>query len=116
MSGGPGDGAVHETDAMARLAVEMGVPADAIDTDMGGVNTLATVDHTARLLKQSGITKVLAVSHWYHLPRIKMAYARDGIEAYTVPAEESHTLKKTPYFMMREVAALWWYYLQPLLG
>ncbi len=74
-----------------------------------------SVANTMPLFAQIGATRVLAVSHFYHLPRIKMTYQRHGREVYTVPAKESYTLTKLPIFMLREVAALWVYYLTPLL-
>jgi len=51
----------------------------------------------------------------YHLPRIKLAYQRDGWDVFTVPAKESHLLRQMPYNMAREVAAIWVYYLRPLV-
>ena len=51
----------------------------------------------------------------YHLPRIKLAYQRDGWEVFTVPAKESYLLRQMPYNMAREVAAMWVYYLRPLV-
>ncbi|MHC4974887.1 MAG: YdcF family protein [Planctomycetota bacterium] len=107
LSGGPGDGTFHETDAMRDLALAEGVPAAAITLDRDGLSTWATVDHT-------GPGRVLAVSHFYHLPRIKLAYRRSGRTAYTVPADETYTVRQTPRLVMREVAAFWWYYLRSL--
>jgi vancomycin permeability regulator SanA len=115
-SGGPGDGKVHETEAMRRLALQLGVKAEDILTDTNGVNTQATVKDTEPMFARLGAGRVLVVSHFYHLPRIKMAYRRAGWEVYTVPAKESYYLRATPYFMAREVAALWVYYLRPLRG
>ncbi|QNN24841.1 YdcF family protein [Planctomycetales bacterium ZRK34] len=112
VSGGPGDGDIHETEVMRRLAEVFGVPADDIVVDAKGINTQATVDNTA----QKGYARLLAVSHFYHLPRIKMAYERHGQYVCTVPARESYTLTAMPYFLAREAAALWMYYLRPLLG
>jgi uncharacterized SAM-binding protein YcdF (DUF218 family) len=60
------------------------------------------------------VSRVLAVSHFYHLPRVKLSYQRAGREVYTVPAKETYLLRQMPYNMAREVAALWVYYLQPL--
>lgn len=112
VSGGPGDGGIHETEVMRKLADIFGVPAADIVVDNRGVNTQATVDNTA----QNGYARLLAVSHFYHLPRIKMAYQRHGQYVCTVPARESYSLAAMPYFMAREAAALWVYYLRPLLG
>lgn len=115
-SGGPGDGAVHETEAMRRQAIRLGVKPGDILVDTGGLNTEATVKNTEAIFSQLGAHHILVVSHFYHLPRIKMAYHRAGWEVYTVPAKETYFLRQTPYFMAREVAAMWVYYLRPLVG
>ena len=107
-SGGPGDGAIHETEAMRRAALSLGVPASAIALDPHGINTEATVRNTAK----SG-PRILAVSHFYHLPRIKMTYQRYGAEAYTVPARTS-SVTPVVYNIARESVAFWAYYLRRL--
>jgi uncharacterized SAM-binding protein YcdF (DUF218 family) len=107
-SGGEGDGAIHETEAMRRAAIAWGVPASAIALDANGVNTEATVRNTARA---GG--RILAVSHFYHLPRIKMTYQRYGVDVFTVPA---HTSSATAvvYNVARESVAFWAYYMRRL--
>ncbi len=109
MSGGPGDGAVHETAAMARLARALGVPAHAIEIDETGHNTWATVDATP-----SG--KTLVVSHFYHLARIKLSYRARGRDVFTVPARETRPVRGTPQFVAREVPAFWWYWLRAAIA
>ncbi len=113
-SGGPGDGAIHETESMRRLAVKLGVNDADIILDEAGLNTQATVRNSEAVLSKSRAYRVLVVSHFYHLPRIKLAFQRDGWDVYTVPAKESYFLRQLPYNMAREVAALWVYYLRPL--
>jgi uncharacterized SAM-binding protein YcdF (DUF218 family) len=113
-SGGPGDGDVHETEAMRRFALTLGVPDEAILLDPHGWNTQLTVEHSSKLLDDLGARRVLAVSHFYHLPRIKLTFARAGRDVFTVPAEQTETLRRLPWYMFREVAALWAYYLHPL--
>src|SRR5438093_1472560 len=49
-SGGPGDGAIHETQCMRRMAVGLGVPDSAIVRDEAGLNTSATLRNTRHLL------------------------------------------------------------------
>jgi uncharacterized SAM-binding protein YcdF (DUF218 family) len=56
----------------------------------------------------------LAVSHGYHLPRVKLTFQRAGVEAYTVPARETFVLPHRPFLLAREVVALWAYYLRPI--
>jgi len=115
MSGGSGDGETHETEGMKRMAIELGVPGEAILRDANGVNTQATVENTCDMFEQMGLRRTLVVSHFYHLPRIKMTYQRRGWEIYTVPAKESYTLTAMPKYILREIAALWVYYLHPIL-
>lgn len=109
VSGGPGDGAVHETDAMRRVAVSRGVPADRILVDRDGVDTRATARNVAALLRARGARTALVVSHAYHLPRVKSTFDREGFRTFTVPAEESRVLAAMPWFVAREAAA-WWVY------
>jgi vancomycin permeability regulator SanA len=113
-SGGPGDGPIHETEAMKRMALESGVKENDILVDEAGLNTEATVKNSEAIFSQLRASRILVVSHFYHLPRIKMAYQRDGWDVYTVPAKETYLLRQMPYNMVREVAALWVYYLRPL--
>jgi vancomycin permeability regulator SanA len=111
LSGGPGDANIHETEAMRTLAIQLGVPPLAILRDQAGVNTRATVKNTCDMFDNLAIDRVLVVSHFYHLPRIKMTYQRRRWEVYTVPARETYTLTKMPLYILREVLALWAYYL-----
>jgi len=113
-SGGPGDGAFHETEGMKRVALSLGVKAEDILVDDAGRSTQATVRNTEAICSRLHFSRILVVSHFYHLPRIKLAYQRDGWEVFTVPAKESYLLRQMPYNMAREVAALWIYYLRPL--
>ena len=111
LSGGPGDGAITEADAMRRYALSHGVRAEDIFVDNLGLNTEATIRNTTPLLRQWHARRVLAVSHFYHLPRIKLSYQRAGMNVCTVPARQKHVLGQLPFNMAREVAAFWKYYL-----
>ncbi|MHC4735303.1 MAG: YdcF family protein [Planctomycetota bacterium] len=113
-SGGPGDGDIHETESMRTMAVRLGVPKEAILLDTEGLNTQATVENTSEIFDRLGVKRVLAVSHFYHMPRIKMSYQRRKWEVYTVPAKETYLLTQMPKYILREVAAIWLYYLRPI--
>ena len=113
-SGGPGDGDIHETEAMRNLAMELGVPAEVIELDRNGLNTQATVRNLVQRYSWGAVQpRVLAVSNFYHLARIKLCFRRSGWEVWTVPAVDSRRLYYLERYMLREVAALWWYYLNP---
>src|SRR5262249_53745089 len=87
-SGGPGDGAIPEAESMRRMAAQLGVKPEDILIDSAGVNTQATVRNSESVFAQVHASRILVVSHFYHLPRIKLAYQREGLEVYTVPAKE----------------------------
>ena len=66
--------------------------------------------NTTTLFADIGVRRVLAVSHAFHLPRVKMSYQRAGLNVFTVPAHEHYFLSQMPYLMLREVGAFWMYY------
>lgn len=113
-SGGPGVGDIHETLAMRERAIQLGVPAAAIVVDPNGLDTDSTAENTLQLARHRKWRRILAVSQFFHLPRIKLAFHRHGSEVYTVPAVRLYHLRYLPYFMLREVAAWWVYYVRPL--
>ena len=109
LSGGPGDGAIHETEVMRRVAIEAGVAPESIIVDDAGLDTRATAANATRLLREHGAKCALVVSHDYHLPRVKAAFDAEGFRAFTVPAEQTRRLLRLPYYVARETAA-WWVY------
>jgi uncharacterized SAM-binding protein YcdF (DUF218 family) len=121
ISGGPiRDSDRHETEVMADYAESLGVPREAIRLDREGWNTQATADHLGAVLGdvQPGhmAPRILAVSHDYHLPRVKLTLERRGLHAYTVPAEIRRGLPGKPYFMARETVAWWVYFFRPAIA
>jgi len=112
MSGGPGDGTIHETETMRRYAIRHGVRAEDVFVDQQGLSTEATVRNTVPKFREWRVTRVLAVSHFYHLPHIKLAYQGAGFEVCTVPARQKYVLSQLPYSVVRKTAAFWFYYLK----
>lgn len=103
-SGGPG-----EPETMRRMALSEGVPDSAIVLDDGGLNTRATASALSDLARQRGWRRVLAVSHYYHLPRVKLACLQAGIDVRTVPCEPEQRLSKEPLYVLRECVGLYAY-------
>jgi uncharacterized SAM-binding protein YcdF (DUF218 family) len=108
-------GGAAQVDAMRRLALALGVPRDRLRLDVRGINSQATVNDTAAALGIGSGQPLLIVSNFYHLPRLKLAYQRAGLAAYTVPAWKGAWIIQTPYLMAREVPAFWLYYLRAIL-
>jgi vancomycin permeability regulator SanA len=119
MSGAVGESGDNEALVMTQYAVDSpggpGVPVDAIIIDPEGSNSQATVDNTVKIFKLYGYERILVVSHFYHLPRLKLAYARAGYDVLTVPARSTGPVSQTPYIVAREVPAFWVYYLRAVL-
>ena len=112
VSGGVGASGVDETAAMKAAAIRGGVPASAVLRDPKGLDTDATVANTTKQFEKLGIKRVLTVSQFYHLPRVKLAYLSEGWSVRTVPAGASIPIVQTPYYMAREVPAFWVYWLR----
>jgi len=114
-SGGPGDGSISEPQAMRQIAIDRGIPENAISLDERGLNTQATVKNTVGAFQEMNVHRVLVVSHAYHLPRVKLAYQRAGWDVRTVPARQSRRLRSEGFYVGREVVAIWAYYLRPVI-
>ena len=112
VSGGVGDSGFNEALVMRDMAVKAGVPKKRVVVDSNGVSTNATVADTVPFFGEEGWMRILAVSQYYHLPRVKLAYQRAGWNVFTVPAGTSSPIPQTPRFVVREIAAFWVYYLE----
>jgi vancomycin permeability regulator SanA len=116
VSGGVGESGFNEALVMRDMAVEAGVPEERVVVDSNGVSTNATVADTVPFFGEDGWTRILAVSQYYHLPRIKLAYQRAGWNVFTVPAGTSSPIPQTPRFVVREIPAFWVYYLRAVFA
>lgn len=109
MSGGPGDGAVHEVEAMRNAAIGLGVRSDDIALDFEGWNTAKTARNLALRLPQNG--RVIAVSHGFHLARVRLAFARLGLDVVTVPADSvERPLAANTRLHLRDAVGFWAYW------
>jgi len=116
VSGAVGASGYNEALVMRDMAVTAGVPRKDVVVDSAGVNTEATVKGTVPFFGGVGWRRIAAESDFYHLPRIKLAYARAGWNVLTVPARSTHNIPQTPFLVLREVPAFWVYYLRAIGG
>lgn len=112
LSGGPGAGEVHETEAMAALCTGFRIPTEQLLLDPSGLNSSATASRAAELAQEQGWNSVVAVSHAYHLPRLRQSFLDAGLAARTVAAVESARLERRAWYVTREVVAWWAYWLR----
>ena len=109
VTGGVEDGTIDEAQAMSDYAVKAGVPSDAILIDRYGDTTLESVNNTITFAHSLGYNTILAVSNFYHIPRIKMLYNLQGVDVLTVPVVGKVMENGTLTDVWREIPA-WWYY------
>lgn len=72
---GPG---LDEAAAMRTYLLAHGVPDDRIVVDRAGDNTLATARNAVAYMRAHGLSRVLLVSQYYHLPRARFAFEEAG--------------------------------------
>ena len=96
---------------MAKYARENGIPENALIIDDVGTNTDASIKNTSAIAKERGY-KLLAVSSFYHLPRIKLGYYIYGCDVATVPSMANVQEEDVQFYMFREIGAWWgyWFY------
>jgi vancomycin permeability regulator SanA len=109
-TGGVDASGINEPEKMRDYAVAAGVKSADILIDDGGNDTDLSVRNTTDMLHNLDADTVLAVSQFYHLPRIKMAYRSKHLNVLTVPAPSQHPIKGTPVFVARETLAFWAYW------
>lgn len=106
LSGGTyqfGQRTVSEPRGMKREALRLGIPEDKLILDPLGINTRATVVNTLRIMKKMHYTSVVAVSNDFHLPRLRQAFAAEGVSAYTYACPTKAWSPVDPLWLSREM-------------
>jgi hypothetical protein len=91
-----------ETQAMKALALESKVPEEKIEVNSEGGNIESATPST----KDQSDNRVIIVSHWFELARIRIAAKRAGLEVTAVAAEQKHALFNQNLRVAREVVSL----------
>lgn len=84
----------NEVDPMRDTAIELGVPAEAIEVDPLGLSTYESI---ARISQVYGAERILIVTQEYHLPRALYIAEKFGMEAYGVSADLRPYLAQVKY-------------------
>jgi vancomycin permeability regulator SanA len=111
-TGGIDADGVNEPKMMRDYAVSRGVNPEHIILDEYGNNTDLSAINTVPMFHEMGATRVLAISQYYHLPRIKMTYRAEGFNVLTVPAHNDYVIPGTSRNLARETVAFWAYWLR----
>ncbi|MHB1701262.1 MAG: YdcF family protein [Acidobacteriaceae bacterium] len=71
-TGGAAHNAFPESDAMARLALQQGVPPEAVLRESQAKDTIQNIYYSAQLMRRNGWKSAEIISSGYHLPRTGM--------------------------------------------
>jgi uncharacterized SAM-binding protein YcdF (DUF218 family) len=118
-SGGLGTHPPTEAQAAARLAMDQGVPPEAIVLEEKGHSTEESAFFASEIMRAQGWQRAIVVSDAYHLWRAKLLFGQAGVEVYPSPAhDERYPLSRRVYLyhLGREVVAVAWYYVKSWLG
>lgn len=105
MSGASQTARGNEPMAMRRLAIELGVPPDAILTDTAGHRTL---DTCLRGRSRFAVSQAILVTQRFHLPRALATCSAIGLDAIGVPADlHPYHAGSQMLWRLRELPATW---------
>ena len=115
VSGGPGVAGHSEPAVMRDYLIARGVPAGAIISDPAGINTAATAHSALTLMTQRGFRSALIVTEYFHMPRTRLAFARQGVKAVHY-AHAGYPLPRDLWAIAREVIGLplYWLGMRPI--
>jgi vancomycin permeability regulator SanA len=105
VSGAVGSEGVDESAAMRSYLMQQGVPAPTILQDGQGFNTEATARNAAAAMRQRGFRTALAISQYFHVPRLRLLLQRQGIDVVGT-AHARYFEMRDVYSLAREVVAM----------
>jgi vancomycin permeability regulator SanA len=119
LSGGLGRYPPEEAEVMRRLAVEAGIPQEALILDKEAHSTWESMEKAQEIMGQEGWETAIIVSDPFHIQRALLMAGDAGFQAYGSPALDSPTYtipSRRLFYTSREVLALWWYVVQRVLS
>jgi len=105
VSGGVGREGVDEAVAMKGYLVSRSVPAEPIIPDSQGVNSAATAEHAAAVMRERGLKTAMVATQYFHVPRMRLLLQRQGV-AVAGNVHASYFELRDAYSLLREVVAL----------
>lgn len=87
MTGGNTYRDYYESAVMKEVAVEMGVPAEAVLEERQAMDTIGNARYSAELMRRRGWTSCILVSSPYHLKRAKKLFEAAGLTVQTAGCE-----------------------------
>ena len=108
VSGGLGKEGHDEALVMKEHLISEGIPENNILVDSDGLNTYMTIANSLTIIEENDFNSVLVISNYFHIPRIKMACNRFGLES-VYSAHAHYFGLRDVYSITREVVAYGYY-------
>jgi uncharacterized SAM-binding protein YcdF (DUF218 family) len=112
VSGGLGKEGWDEAQVMADYLAARGIPRPAILIDHEGNNTYLTALHTAQIAQEHGFHSYVLISHFYHLPRARLAFSRFSLSPASIAHADRFVARDFYFGLLREVIAYPAYFLR----
>lgn len=113
VSGGLGKEGWDEAQVMADYLAERGIPRSAILIDHEGNNTYLTALHTGQFARENGFQSFILISHFYHLPRARLAFTRFNLKPASIAHADRFVARDFYFGLLREVIAYPAYFIRP---
>lgn len=111
VSGGLGKEGFYEGDKMAEYLILHKIPKSDIVIDNGGNTTKDTIYNSLEYSSKNNISKIVAVSQYFHLARIKFFYHKYGDMEFSTAAPLYFEFRDL-YSIPREIVAIYGIFLE----
>lgn len=114
-SGGLGRYPPEEAEVMRRLALEAGIPSEALFLEKESHSTWENLLGARNIMQERGWDTAVIVSDPFHMKRALLMAEDLGLTAHGSPVENSPNYSvpvRRLFYTSREVLALWWYLVQ----
>jgi uncharacterized SAM-binding protein YcdF (DUF218 family) len=105
-----------ETQAMKALALESKVPEEKIEVNSESGDIESAIHIAASQINDKSDKRLIIVSHWFELTRIRITAKRAGLEVTAIAAEHKHALFNQNLRVAREVVSLLKSFCEPTIS
>ncbi len=112
LSGGRRGPSPTEADVMKRLAVDLGIPSNAVSLEDRSRTTWENAENCADIFRKEGWKTGILVTDRFHSPRAKLAFSAAGLTVRVNPCGTPVPPPLRLLMIIRELSAFVWYLLR----
>lgn len=110
LSGGMANKGFCESDLMQDFLISKGVRLGDIIIDNKSKNTKENVDNSLEIIKNNNYKRLIIISQYYHISRIKLMYYKRGFYNIGSVSSRHFSKKHDPKIFIREFLGFYYYY------